>query len=947
MPLFYNRTGVLHKFKKGANAGVQFTSRDDCIFCGSEYLKEYLSEITIADIQKLYPQQAQEVWDAIQELEFGFPHKEGDQVNANTPLITITGNPVAIELVSSMVMTVIGGQTAQASIAKYFTMKAPKCAFSYQGYRRGPTNEASIDYAASKGGFASAANILNALNKTRRRFIKSQLPVRGTIAHAWITSITTIHKLAISDNKLSGLCDALSITIEQYNDVKKNKECDINDYVAFAAYITAVKAIESKILARDGKSDPKSVVLLVDTTSTEKGIHSAIQAAIDTKRAITGIRLDTTPEKFIVMAWNLLQVALKGPGAKFVENAKIFCTDGIDQLTLDRIMVLCKLHNIPEDRLAFGIGSTIANTPAIKLRAEKFTSVVNTSTFCLKRDTPHVDGKYVPVNEVDEYNLVRLAADFYAQTQDDYLHEFNKRLRSNGVAELTEMVSHLNFRHREPPAQNYLVVAGLDQTLRILDNFRFDKDFIDMMKASGLSYTDKEYNDLFKDQKLKVKIDCVKEGSIIGPYSPILSITGDPGHVLLVESFLLSTIGCMSAVATKANELVHSLDYSLQDLIGLNIEARRRICNVYGVNELIANNPNDMFEVLKTSDTATFVYWGDNERTLSTYRSNAAFVGGFKESTMQQNLGIPVTEIGINFKDYAAYDATERERYNTVCIDLPYLIEEYSKFEYLKLLKDKECIQIRGDFNKEVMLLLHEKLLQHNIPLSKVKFIVREPLANAENLKGTVYKAGALRLQYIDGHGIYMSGMKAAGNTTKGGVKSSIPGVDQKLMVLKDKNDKAIAVMIIDLNLLPIGIKSSSEDDIKNYILESMLQPETQPVLYYNYGKDQAGVFKYKDAAVDLGTYSFDRSNPPVKIDFITRKTIETSANFKKPKTQDASSTLRNARQTARSDFKHDYHKLPVLMDKGMSDKLHSLLQQGDAANTDEVPRSRVRQHYL
>jgi len=107
---------------------------------------------------------------------------------------------------------------------------------------------------------------------------------------------------------------------------------------------------------------------------------------------------------------------------------------------------------------------------------------------------------------------------------------------------------------RQLPAQrNYLVAAGLEQTLEFLERVRFSSDEIAYLRGlPTFQHVGKEFFDYLADFRFSGDVWAIPEGTIFFPGEPVLRVTAPIGEAQIVETSLLSTIHFQTLIASKA-----------------------------------------------------------------------------------------------------------------------------------------------------------------------------------------------------------------------------------------------------------------------------------------------------------------------------------------------------------------------------------------------------------
>jgi nicotinate phosphoribosyltransferase len=108
------------------------------------------------------------------------------------------------------------------------------------------------------------------------------------------------------------------------------------------------------------------------------------------------------------------------------------------------------------------------------------------------------------------------------------------------------------FFREQPFNGGYLIFAGLQNLLESLIDMKYDDADIEFLKKWGFK---EEFLNYLKNFRFKGTINSVKEGEIVFPNEPVLSVTGNIIETQLIETMLLNTINFQSLIATKASRI--------------------------------------------------------------------------------------------------------------------------------------------------------------------------------------------------------------------------------------------------------------------------------------------------------------------------------------------------------------------------------------------------------
>ncbi len=135
------------------------------------------------------------------------------------------------------------------------------------------------------------------------------------------------------------------------------------------------------------------------------------------------------------------------------------------------------------------------------------------------------------------------------------------------------------FFRENPFKGGYVLFAGLNDLMEVLENMSFDEEDIAYLKTLGFKEPFLEYCKKFK---FKGKLFSVREGEVIFPLEPVMRVEGTLFETQLIETLLLNFINYESLIATKASRMVQAalsrrvVDFGLRRAQGLaGIQASR------------------------------------------------------------------------------------------------------------------------------------------------------------------------------------------------------------------------------------------------------------------------------------------------------------------------------------------------------------------------------------
>lgn len=136
------------------------------------------------------------------------------------------------------------------------------------------------------------------------------------------------------------------------------------------------------------------------------------------------------------------------------------------------------------------------------------------------------------------------------------LFDFYEATMANGYMlskkENTIAVFDLFFR-KIPDLGGYVVMSGLSQVIEYLKNLHFTENDIKYLESKKIFC--KEFLDYLSNFKFCCDLYSVKEGTIIFPHEPIITVVGPLIQAQLIETMLLLCINHQSLIATKASRI--------------------------------------------------------------------------------------------------------------------------------------------------------------------------------------------------------------------------------------------------------------------------------------------------------------------------------------------------------------------------------------------------------
>jgi len=114
------------------------------------------------------------------------------------------------------------------------------------------------------------------------------------------------------------------------------------------------------------------------------------------------------------------------------------------------------------------------------------------------------------------------------------------------------------FFRKIPDNGGFAIFAGLQQVIEYLQHLKFTAEDIEYFRSKGI------FNEDFLDYLANFKFECdvwaMKEGTVMFPNEPIITVRGPVIQAQLVETMVLLTINHQSLVCTKANRMVRAAE---------------------------------------------------------------------------------------------------------------------------------------------------------------------------------------------------------------------------------------------------------------------------------------------------------------------------------------------------------------------------------------------------
>jgi nicotinate phosphoribosyltransferase len=125
------------------------------------------------------------------------------------------------------------------------------------------------------------------------------------------------------------------------------------------------------------------------------------------------------------------------------------------------------------------------------------------------------------------------------------------------AAKTAETATFELFVRRLPANRDFLVVCGLDQALTYLQDLRFTPEEIRYLRQlPQLARANSAFWDYLADFRFRGDIHAVPEGTVMFAGEPLLTVRAPLVEAQIPETYLLSTIGFQTLIASKAARIV-------------------------------------------------------------------------------------------------------------------------------------------------------------------------------------------------------------------------------------------------------------------------------------------------------------------------------------------------------------------------------------------------------
>lgn len=155
-----------------------------------------------------------------------------------------------------------------------------------------------------------------------------------------------------------------------------------------------------------------------------------------------------------------------------------------------------------------------------------------------------------------------------------------------------------DYYYRTNPFKGgYIVFAGLEDILKIIDEYRFTDSDLEYLSAYNFS---KDFLDYLKTFKFNGNIFSVREGDVVFPNCPILQVEANIIEAQIIETVLLNILNFQSLIATKASRIRHSAPNEI--LLEMGLRRSQATGGYYATRAAIIGGFDSTSNVLAAKD---------------------------------------------------------------------------------------------------------------------------------------------------------------------------------------------------------------------------------------------------------------------------------------------------------------------------------------------------------
>ena len=175
------------------------------------------------------------------------------------------------------------------------------------------------------------------------------------------------------------------------------------------------------------------------------------------------------------------------------------------------------------------------------------------------------------------------------------------------------------FYRKNPDDGGFVIFAGLEQFIDYLLNMKFTDSDIEYLRSRKIF--DEEFLTYLKNFKFTGDVYSVKEGEVVYPNTPLVTIVAPICEAQLIETMLLLTINHQSLIATKANRIVRAargktvMEFGARRAHGYDAAIYgSRACYIGGVDSTATVSADIAFKIKAVGTMAhSWIQFFDNE----------------------------------------------------------------------------------------------------------------------------------------------------------------------------------------------------------------------------------------------------------------------------------------------------------------------------------------------
>lgn len=190
------------------------------------------------------------------------------------------------------------------------------------------------------------------------------------------------------------------------------------------------------------------------------------------------------------------------------------------------------------------------------------------------------------------------------------------------------------FVRRLPPRRSFLVAAGLEDVLRLLERFEFSEAAIRYLRSLGMF--DVEFLDVLSDVRFTGTVRAVPEGTVLFGDEPILEVTAPILEAQLVETAVINFVHLQTVLASKAVRSVLAargraiVDFGLRRTHGIDAGLKAARCAFIAGAAMTSNVLAGCWEGIPPAGTMAHSYVTAFPSELEAFR---AFARAFPRNT--------------------------------------------------------------------------------------------------------------------------------------------------------------------------------------------------------------------------------------------------------------------------------------------------------------------------